>query len=201
MTSRSRFVRIISLLAVALLFSGCVFIDRLKQGLSPPPVSDKQPENTGPSQDSPLLDDALHFAGHIHHMPEDSRIKNVTALRKKLKIHPSPQDRLYLALLALYVKEDTLPSAEALASLERLEHEEAGSNLKLLGLVDVLKQALMRIEQERRRGKELTGKLQEKADRSDALKAELEAEKQRSEEMAQKLQKLLEIEKIMEKRK
>ena len=201
MTSRSRFVRIISLLAVAFLFSGCVFIDRFKQGLSPPPVSNEQPENPRPSQDSPLLADVLHFAGHIHHMPEDNRIKNVTALRKKLKIHPSPQDRLYLALLALYVKEDTLPSAEALASLEQLEHEEAGSNLKLLGLVDVLKQALMRIEQERRQGKELADKLQEKADRSDALKAELEAEKKRSEEMAQKLQKLLEIEKIMEKRK
>jgi len=202
MTTRFHIIRFVSLLAAACLISGCVFADRFKQSLSPPPVvTDKRGDSWGPDKQSPLLADILYFAGQIHHMPAEERKKNATALRNMLKTSPFPKDRLVLALLALYVEEDTVPTAEALESLENLSPAEIGDDPKLLGLINVLRQSLRRIEQEKEQGKESARQLKQAIEKKDKLEVELTAEKKKSEEMAQKLQKLLEIEKIMEQRK
>ena len=210
MTNRSHAVCFLGLLTAAFLLSSCVFSDRLKQSLSTPQAQDKQMAVQGQDQESALLSDILNFAGQIHHMPEQKRKKIAEELRQKLETKATPRDSMRLALLALYMDEDTLPTAEALSALDHMEKAEIGNDLKLLSLADLLREALLRIEQERKHGKvmaeefqqqkkELAEKLHEKG--IDTLEAELAAEKKKNEEMAQKLQKLLEIEKIVEKRK
>jgi hypothetical protein len=210
MNNRSRAVCFLSLLTAAYLLSGCVFMDRLKQSLSTPPAKDKQITSEGQGRESALLSDILHFAGQVHHMPEQKRNKMAMELSQKLETASTPRDSLQLALLALYLNEDTLPTSEALSALDRMEKTELGNNLELLGLADLLREALLQIEQERKHGKTLADELQQQKKEMaeklhekgiDTLEAELAAEKKKNKEMAQKLQKLLEIEKIVEKRK
>lgn len=211
MTSRSQIICFIGLLTAAFLFSGCVFLDRLKQSLSPPEIQDQQIEIQGQEPESTLLTDVLHFAGQIHHMQDQNRKKIATFLRHKTQKTASTRDNMSLALLALYVDEETLPTSEALAALQHVKEAESGKDLKLLGLVDVLRQALLEIVQERKNGEALAENLRQKnkelaeklqaSENKDSLQAELAAEKKKNEEMSQKLQKLLEIEKIVEKRK
>lgn len=213
MTTHSHTLRFIGLLAAVFLLSGCVFLDRLKQqGLAPPPPGQGQ-QMTEQEQKSTLLADTLHFAGRIHHLPEQNRNRIAMTLRRQQKIAASPRNSLELALIALYVDEDTLPTTEALAALDNTEKAISGNDLKLLGLVDVLRQALLEIEGGKRHVQELTEKIKQqdkelaknlqtiKDEKIDALEAELLAAKKKNQEMALQLKKLLEIEKIVDKRK
>lgn len=204
MTARSRAICFIGLLAVTMLFSGCAAMDSLKHDLAMP-FTREQP--------SALPNDLLHFAERLQHMPAGKRKKLATSLRQKMKNSTTPQENLQLALLALYVGDGTIPAAEGLAALQHVEKEEArrGKNAALSGLVYVLRQALLEIDRERRHGenlaaelhnqkKELAKKLHSREE-TDDLAAALQAEKKKTEELTRQLQKLLEIEKIVEKRK
>jgi len=193
----------ITLLFLAITFTlpGCAFLDQFKASLK---QSSSQASSTdaleGKEQDA-LLVEALHFAKQIEQMPQKERDETAAALRQLAEEDISPRDRLDTAFLAFYVEEPILPPEVALSLLDYFDAPGFNPNQQIDGLVASLRQALAKLLETKdmlaEAQKELAAEHRKVMDVTD----EMEAEKEKTDEMAQKLQKLLEIEKIMEQRK
>jgi hypothetical protein len=195
-------------LFIALALSGCTQIQKFKTGLyrvfdDPPPQSEIYKE--GLKEQKALLANSLQLAARISQMTDEERKKMAVSLQQISRKKITPRDRLAIALLALYSDEETLPASSALSLLEYFDEKPTDLSPELRGLTTSLQKALTIIAEARKNFTTLHKTMQEalagEKVESQKLQNELASERQKSKEMSQKLQQLLEIEKIMEKRK
>jgi len=202
------FIFILLFLAASL--SGCVAYDQFKTNLSRSSSQDRTA--TECKEKDTLLADSLQFAAQLSQMSEEEKEKNVSGLRRIAKDNLKPRDTLSMALLALFTDERTLSYSEGLSFLANFDEVQKGQSAELAGFVASLRQALDTLANTRDRrtflhikmSDELAKEMTENKNLQEVnkkLQNDLTAERQKSQEMAQKLQKLLEIEKIMEQRK
>jgi len=198
------------LLFLAASLSGCVVLDQVKENLSH--SSSQNQTATECKELDPLLADSLQYATQLGQMSEEEREKNVAGLRRIARDNLTPRDRLSMALLALFTDERTLSASEGLSFLANFDDIQTEQSEELAGLVAYLRHSLVTLADSQDRLTSLHIKMsselaKERTENKNLqgvnkkLQNDLTAEKQKSQEMAQKLQKVLEIEKIMEKRK
>jgi len=188
---------------------GCVQIQHFKTGLhqvfDDPPQESKINKQKELKDQKALVANSLKLAERIGQMTDEERKKIAISMQQISRKKITPQDRLAIAFLALYSDEEILPASKALSLLAYFDENPAALSPELQGLTASLRQALIIIAVARKNfttlHKTMQEALAEEQLKSQKLQNELAAERQKSKEMSQKLQQLLEIEKIMEKRK
>ena len=181
--------------------SGCVFLDQFTASLKQSSSQTSSTSGFDKTEQDLLLVEALHFSKQIQQMSQEERNETATSLRQLAGENISPQDRLAAAFLAFYVEEPVLPPEVALSLLDYFDAPDSNHNQQIDGLVASMQQALARLVEAKDRLAEAKEELAAERQKVQKTSDDLSAEKMKATEMAQKLQKLLEIEKIMEQRK
>ena len=187
-------------LVLTLNLSGCVFIDQFMASLKQSSLASST-NGMERTEGDRLVVESLLFAEQVAQMPQEEREKTASSLAAQIEEDISPQDRLASAILTLYVEENILPPDVVLSRLDYFDSPVRDHSPLLDGLVASLRQALANLIQTKATLYGAEEQLIAEKRKVQSTTEELEAEKKKTTEMAQKLQKLLEIEKIMEQRK